>query len=64
MIEQLENLGLYLNQPEPAIICIQCKFALKPNGTISRGTLESGMASPSRLVLLVSQYRSIEVTFT
>ncbi|KAJ0132428.1 Uncharacterized protein HZ326_24490 [Fusarium oxysporum f. sp. albedinis] len=32
MIEQLESLGLYLNQPEPAIICIQCKFALKVDG--------------------------------
>ncbi|KAH7143379.1 hypothetical protein DER46DRAFT_630878 [Fusarium sp. MPI-SDFR-AT-0072] len=32
MIEQLDRLGLYLNQPEPAILCIQCKFALKADG--------------------------------
>ncbi|KAJ3454045.1 hypothetical protein MRS44_018677 [Fusarium solani] len=28
----LDRLGLYLNQPEPAILCIQCKFALKADG--------------------------------
>lgn len=28
----LESLGLYLNKPEPAIICQQCKYALKPSG--------------------------------
>jgi hypothetical protein len=32
LMEQLENLGLYLNRPEPAIICVQCKFAIKPDG--------------------------------
>jgi hypothetical protein len=32
MIEQLDRLGLCLNQPEPAILCIQCKFALKADG--------------------------------
>ncbi|RYC79215.1 hypothetical protein BFJ63_vAg17907 [Fusarium oxysporum f. sp. narcissi] len=32
MLEQLNSLGLYLNQPEPAILCIHCKFALKADG--------------------------------
>ncbi|OBS15160.1 hypothetical protein FPOA_13953 [Fusarium poae] len=32
MMEQLDRFGLYLNQPEPAILCIQCKFALKADG--------------------------------
>ncbi|KAH7228377.1 hypothetical protein B0J15DRAFT_411279 [Fusarium solani] len=32
MIEQLDRLGLHLNQPERAILCIQCKFALKADG--------------------------------
>ncbi|GKU09814.1 unnamed protein product, partial [Fusarium langsethiae] len=31
-MEQLDRFGLYLNQPEPAILCIQCKFALKADG--------------------------------
>jgi hypothetical protein len=50
MIEQLENLGLYLNQPEPAIICIQCKFALKADGDcISRHLGERhGISKPAR----------------
>ncbi|KAG5788003.1 hypothetical protein H9Q69_012933 [Fusarium xylarioides] len=32
MLEQLNSLGLYLNQPEPAMLCIHCKFALKADG--------------------------------
>jgi hypothetical protein len=37
--KQLEPLGLYLNSPEPAILCRTCKYALKPDGksnTITR----------------------------
>ncbi|KAJ4013676.1 hypothetical protein NW761_015084 [Fusarium oxysporum] len=50
MIEQLENFGLYLNQPEPAIICIQCKFALKADGDrVSRHLGERhGISKPAR----------------
>lgn len=29
---KLESFGLLLNNPEPAIICYQCRYALKPNG--------------------------------
>ena len=49
-MEQLESLGLYLNQPEPAIICIQYKFALKPDGDcISRHLGERhGISQPAR----------------
>lgn len=33
LARKLHGLGLVLNRPEPAIICIRCKFALQPNGT-------------------------------
>ncbi|KAI8401260.1 hypothetical protein FOFC_18129 [Fusarium oxysporum] len=49
-MEQLESLGLYLSQPEPAIICIQCKFALKPDGDCTSRHLgeRHGISKPAR----------------
>ncbi|KAK2122110.1 hypothetical protein NOF04DRAFT_1335906, partial [Fusarium oxysporum II5] len=29
-LQKLESLGLYYNSPEPAIICIECGFAINP----------------------------------
>ncbi|KNB16642.1 hypothetical protein FOXG_14459 [Fusarium oxysporum f. sp. lycopersici 4287] len=29
-LQKLESLGLYYNSPEPAIICIECSFAINP----------------------------------
>ncbi|RYC80882.1 hypothetical protein BFJ63_vAg16232 [Fusarium oxysporum f. sp. narcissi] len=29
-LQKLENLGLYYNSAEPAIICIKCGFAINP----------------------------------
>ena len=31
LARKLHGLGLVLNRPEPAIICIRCKFALQPS---------------------------------
>jgi hypothetical protein len=37
LARKLHGLGLVLNRPEPAIICIRCKFALQPSGaSVSR----------------------------
>ncbi|KAJ0134858.1 Zinc finger and BTB domain-containing protein 16 [Fusarium oxysporum f. sp. albedinis] len=29
-LQKLESLGLYYNSPEPAIICVECGFAINP----------------------------------
>ncbi|KAJ0131131.1 Uncharacterized protein HZ326_25766, partial [Fusarium oxysporum f. sp. albedinis] len=29
-LQKLESLGLYFNSPEPAIICVECGFAINP----------------------------------
>ncbi|EXL64149.1 hypothetical protein FOPG_19581, partial [Fusarium oxysporum f. sp. conglutinans race 2 54008] len=29
-LQKLENLGLHYNSPEPAVICIECGFAINP----------------------------------
>jgi hypothetical protein len=44
---RLEALGLHLNQPEQALICTRCKYALKPSGeTVSKHLWEKHQISP------------------
>lgn len=31
-LDRLQKLGLHLNHPEPAVICITCGFALRADG--------------------------------
>ena len=41
LTRKLHGLGLVLNRPKPAIICIRCKFALQPSGaSVSRHIAE------------------------
>lgn len=45
--QQLEPLSLYVNSPEPAILCRICKYALKPNGksnTVTRHLSKHGIS--------------------
>jgi hypothetical protein len=37
LARKLHGLRLVLNRPEPAIICIRCKFALQPSGASVSG---------------------------
>lgn len=48
--EKLHSFGLYYNQPEPAVICISCGFALKTNtDRVSRHLGEAhGLARKAR----------------
>lgn len=44
---RLEALGLYYNQPEQALICTRCKYALKPSGvTVSKHFWEKHQIPP------------------
>ncbi|KAJ9419623.1 hypothetical protein QL093DRAFT_2370617, partial [Fusarium oxysporum] len=36
-LQKLESLGLYYNSPEPAIICVECGFAINPTVPITTG---------------------------
>jgi hypothetical protein len=36
---KLRELGLFLNEPEPAIICLDCRYILKPNAKAVSGHL-------------------------
>ncbi|KAH7248228.1 hypothetical protein B0J15DRAFT_59904 [Fusarium solani] len=64
MIEQLDRLGLYLNQPEPAILCIQCKFALKADGDrVSRHLVLHTKINFSRVDLFCPTSQGVELIY-
>jgi hypothetical protein len=50
---KLRELGLFLNEPEPAIICRDCRYALKPNAKAVSGHLHEkhGISAQARRAL-------------
>jgi hypothetical protein len=61
--ERLEELGLHLNSPEAAVLCVHCKFALKPTGDRVTRHLGEKHNVPNALRAWVSQYiRSLKLS--
>lgn len=47
-IQKLESVGLFLNRPEPAIICKQCGFAIHPNRVLRHPGDTHDVSKPAR----------------
>lgn len=62
LTHKLHRLGLILNQPEPALICRQCKYALQPSGLrVSKHLAEKHAIPASERKELVSYIDSLHL---
>ena len=60
---RLEALGLHYNQPEQALICTRCKYALKPSGeTVSKHLWEKHQISPEERHGLSAYVKDLQFT--
>jgi hypothetical protein len=60
---RLEALGLHFNQPEQALICTRCKYALKPSGeTVSKHLWEKHQISPEERHGLSAYVKDLHLT--
>ncbi|KAM0722086.1 hypothetical protein Q7P37_003012 [Cladosporium fusiforme] len=62
LTQKLHRLGLILNEPEPALICQQCKYALQPSGIrVSKHLAEKHAIPASERKELVSYINSLHL---
>jgi hypothetical protein len=60
---RLEALGLHFNQPERALICARCKYALKPSGeTVSKHLWEKHQIPPEERHGLSAYVKGLHLT--
>jgi hypothetical protein len=60
---RLEALGLHYNQPEQALICTCCKYALKPSGeTVSKHLWEKHQITPEERHGLSAYVKDLHLT--